>query len=155
MSCRTRFVCLPLNLAIQLILMLVWCGSVRLCLFSISLLRSSLFFFCITNPYFVISPSSLPQSCVRSFDDEGEDVEAEAGVKAPATGADISTCAAGEDAVAPAPTAVFKRPKMIKNPNAGARALALPFSQPCPACPTKIICAHAACRHVVSSGQGA
>lgn len=56
-------------------------------------------------------------------------MEAEAGVKAPATGADSSTCAAGEDAVAPAPTAVFKRPKMIKNPNAGARNLRehLPF----------------------------
>jgi hypothetical protein len=68
------------------------------------------------------------QCCVRSFEDEEEDVDCGGGggggggggVKAAAAAVGSDVSASEEGAGGPAAVPGFKRPKIVKNPNAGA-----------------------------------
>ena len=63
------------------------------------------------------------QTCVRSFEDEEEDVDGGGGgggVKGAGAAGGGAAPAAEDGAGSSAAVAVFKRPKIVKNPNAGA-----------------------------------
>jgi hypothetical protein len=73
------------------------------------------------------------QSCVRSFEDEEEDADdVDRGRAATSASAGDATSTSAAEGGAAAVTSGFKRPKIIKNPNAGAIPFDLTLLNPSP-----------------------